>query len=113
MEITEYKFGSITIDGRTYTGDIIIFPDSIKESWWREKGHSLCLKDINDVIQYRPDVFIMGCGYYSILKVPKNLFDELEAVGIKLIAFNSKKAVDYYNSLDNKSKVVFGIHLTC
>ena len=113
MRITEYKFGSISVDSNVYTNDIIILPDKIINNWWREKGHSLCRNDLKDVIPYNPEIIIIGCGYYSILKVPKKLIDEFKKEGITLMPLNSKNAVDFYNSQKDISKIIFGIHLTC
>jgi len=39
--IEAYRFGRISIDGRAYTGDLIICPDGIRTDWWRPEGHSL------------------------------------------------------------------------
>jgi hypothetical protein len=37
--IDKYSFGSITIDGRTYDTDVIIYPERIDDRWWRKEGH--------------------------------------------------------------------------
>jgi len=33
--IESYSFGQMVIDGQEYTSDLIIFPDRINSSWWR------------------------------------------------------------------------------
>ncbi|HDL64334.1 MAG TPA: hypothetical protein ENH12_02985 [Proteobacteria bacterium] len=68
--IENYHFGRIVIDGKTYTSDVIIFPDRIREEWWREDGHSLSLKDIEEVLTLRPDILIVGTGNASLMRVP-------------------------------------------
>lgn len=35
MAIEDYEFGRITIDGATYTSDVIIRPEGVDDSWWR------------------------------------------------------------------------------
>ena len=49
--IENYSFGSITIDGKSYRSDLIIYPDHIDDSWWRVEGHKLCLKDIDSAMK--------------------------------------------------------------
>ena len=45
MKIDSYSFGRIVINGKTYTSDVIIFPDKVDASWWRKEGHLLQLAD--------------------------------------------------------------------
>ena len=45
--IESTAFGVMTIDGRTYTSDLIIFPDGrVQDGWWRKRGHVLGVDDI-------------------------------------------------------------------
>ena len=55
MKIDKYNFGSITINGKEYTKDVIIFPDRVSAPWWREEGHNLSLKDLKEVINFNQD----------------------------------------------------------
>ncbi len=50
MKIEHYSFGTITIDGKSYTSDVIIYPERVDSSWWRKQGHSLHIVDLKDVI---------------------------------------------------------------
>jgi len=50
MMIEHYSFGKITIDGQTYTSDLIIYPGKIDTSWWRKEGHNLQVEDLKDVL---------------------------------------------------------------
>ncbi len=44
MKISDYSFGNITINGETYTKDVIIYPDRIFSLWWRKvKLFLLCV----------------------------------------------------------------------
>ena len=44
--IEGYSFGSISVDGRRYKSDLIIYPDRVRSDWWRKEGHQLQLEDI-------------------------------------------------------------------
>ena len=50
MAIDQYSFGQIDIDGRRYDADVIILPDRVLSSWWREEGHNLCEADLAEVL---------------------------------------------------------------
>ncbi|HID32748.1 MAG TPA: hypothetical protein EYP24_05165, partial [bacterium (Candidatus Stahlbacteria)] len=51
MRIESYQFGRITVDGKTYHSDIIIYPDRIVSSWWRGEGHYLKKVDIEEILK--------------------------------------------------------------
>ena len=111
--IDSYRFGHLVIDGKEYSSDVIIFPDYIKDHWWRKSGHSLALEDIKEIIQYHPDVLIIGCGANGVLRIPGEVEEYIERQGIRLIAENTSKACESYNRLYKEERVVAGLHLTC
>jgi len=108
-----YEFGKIVIDGRTYTSDIVIFPDRVKGNWWRREGHRLLIEDIEEALKEKPEVIIVGRGYSELMEIPRETADHLRAKGIKLIAENTGKATEIYNKLSRSRKVVAALHLTC
>lgn len=114
MKIEHYGFGEIVVDGIKYERDLIIFPDRIKENWWRKEGHSLCMEDLREVIEYKPEILIIGTGYSGVMKVPENLIGELEKKGIKVQVLLTGDVVKAFNKyvFQNK-KVVCALHLTC
>lgn len=114
MKIEKYDFGEIVINGKRYLRDLIIFPDKIKENWWRKEGHLLCIDDLKEVIEYKPEILIIGTGYSGIMKVPEDVIKELEKNNIKVIVKNTKEAVNLFNEYIEKNKrVVCALHLTC
>lgn len=111
--IESYKFGKIVIDGKTYRSDLIIYEDKIDDNWWRRKGHSLCPDDIQEIIDAKPDILIVGTGYSGLMKVPRKTEKFIEEEGIQLIAEKTTKAVETYNDLSRDKRVVAALHLTC
>ena len=77
--IESYEFGRMEIEGRAYTADLILLPDKIKESWWRETGHKLSLKDIEDVLQDAPEVLVIGTGFHGLMKVDEEVKEHAPA----------------------------------
>jgi hypothetical protein len=111
--IESYTFGRMVIDGHPYTSDFIIFPDMINDSWWRIRGHSLCLKDVESVFSEEPEVIIIGTGYYGLMKVEDEVKSLAQSRGIELIIEKTEKAVQSFNRLSAQKKVIGGFHLTC
>jgi hypothetical protein len=101
------------IQGKTYTSDLILFPDKIKDSWWRETGHKLSLKDVEAVFEEAPEVFVIGTGYYGLMKVEEDVKKRAKTKGITLVVEKTEKSVQSYNAMASKKKTVGAFHLTC
>ncbi len=111
--IENYSFGQILIDGKKYNSDLIIFKDHIYDSWWRKEGHNLNINDIKEIIKKKPEILIIGTGYFSLMKVSTDLINYLESIGIKTIVTKTKDACDEYNTLYKKKNTIAAFHLTC
>lgn len=113
--IEHYSFGEIIINGKRYTHDLIVFHDGgIKDNWWRLEGHYLNMKDIEDILQRKPEVLVIGTGYHGLMKVDSNVIKALKDTGVEVIVKSSAEACRVYNELRLKSKkVTLAIHLTC
>jgi hypothetical protein len=113
MHIDDYKFGTIIIDGKTYTSDVIVYAEKVDASWWRKEGHYLQKEDLRDVLAASPDIVIIGTGNWGVMEVPKATIDFLESKGIKAYAERTAKAVELFNSQPKGKKVIGAFHLTC
>ena len=120
MKIEHYSFGSITIDGKGYTSDVIIYPERVDSSWWRKEGHNLQIEDIKDVVKAQPNILVIGSGASGVMRVPKEIVTHLESKGIKVYAARTGEAVDLFNKLQSKTGengkaevVIAALHLTC
>ena len=67
--INSYSFGTITIDGNKFSKDLIIYPDHINSNWRRKTGHLLTEDDIAEILDYKPEVLIIGIGASGLMKV--------------------------------------------
>ncbi len=113
MIINSYSFGSITIDGKNYRSDVIIFPDKINSRWWRKSGHLLSDEDIGEILKYKPEMLIIGTGASGLMMVDRKVKDKLNSLGIRFIIKKTAEAVEEYNKLEKKDRVVCAFHLTC
>jgi hypothetical protein len=112
--IESYRFGRITIDGKDYCRDLIVFPDHIMEDWWREEGHLLKTGDIEEVLAFRPDVLVIGQGAFGRMRVADQVRRSLKERNIELITDKTDAAKDAFNRVAGEcKKVVAALHLTC
>jgi len=111
--IDSYDFGHTVIDGKTYTSDVIIYPDKVNDSWWRKEGHELCMEDLEDVLDRKPDAIVVGTGNPGLMKVLSETEKLIKSKGIKLIVQPTKEACQTYNQLSSSQKVIAMLHLTC
>jgi hypothetical protein len=114
MRISEYEFGSIVIAHRTYTSDVIVAPEQVIDSWWRKQGHNLQIEDLADIVNAKPDMLIIGTGYYGRMHVPDKTKQYLEERGLKVIQAKTRDAVTEFNQLQKEyARIVAALHLTC
>lgn len=113
MKIEHYSFGKIIIDGKTYTSDVIIYPDHVDSPWWRKEGHNLHVDDLTDAINTKPEIIIVGTGDYGVMVVPEETIKSIRSKGIDVQVEKTEKAVQSFNSLKGKKKAIAALHLTC
>ena len=112
--IEAYSFGRMTIDGREYTKDLKIFSGRVKAKWWRKKGHFVDEQDLQDLIEAKPRVLVIGTGAHGLMKISPSLKRSLANEGIELIAQPSADAVDTFNRLQGgEHGIAAAFHLTC
>jgi hypothetical protein len=113
MKIEAYDFGTITIDGKTYTHDLKIIGGEVIPNWWRKEGHNLLVEDMEDILDARPEVLIVGTGHDGLMRVSPGVEGKLAEAGIRLIASPTRQAVEEFNRLSDKGNTAFAAHLTC
>jgi len=113
MKIEAYKFGSITIDGIVYKSDLKIVAGEVVPDWWRKEGHNLLLADIQDILQAKPEVLVVGQGDPGLMKVSDEVKARLKELGIELIAQPSREASETFNRVSPTRDAAFAVHLTC
>lgn len=112
--IDDYTFGRISVNGRIYSKDIIIYPDGrVQDSWWRKSGHKLCINDIRELIETELEMIIAGTGSPGLMKPEEELIELLAGKGIAFKALPSKEAMQLYNTLCVEKRVGACFHLTC
>jgi hypothetical protein len=114
MQINDYQFGSITIDGKNYSRDVEARSDGEILSWQRKESHVIDAKDVKRAVGQKPDLIIVGNGYSGVAQITENAEKEIESNGIQLIINKTSDAVQVFNTeIETKKKIIGLFHLTC
>jgi hypothetical protein len=112
--ITDFSFGKIVVNGKTYTDDIKIVNGQVISDWWRKKGHRVDIEDITDVLEAEPDILVIGKGSPGLMKTSAPLREKLATHNIGLIEKKTSKAIEVFNKLFQEGrKVAAGLHVSC
>ena len=112
--ITEFSFGKIVVNGKTYTNDIKIVNGQVISEWWRRSGHRVGVEDMTDVLAADPEVVVIGKGSPGLMKSTVSLKDHLASNHIELIEKKTSKAIEIFNGLFQQGrKVAAGFHISC
>jgi len=114
MKIESYSFGFMSIDGKGYSTDLIIYPDGeVRSRWWRRQGHKLLTDDLERTDVYKPDVIVIGTGANGMMKVPNDTVRYLREICDELIIKDTGEAVRQFNALSGSRRIVGMFHMTC
>ena len=114
MHVDDYSFGKIIVDGKSYTSDVIITPETVIGTWWRKEGHRLDKRDLNAILAARPDCLVVGTGYNGQMRIPRETIQYLESKDIHIDYAPTGEAIKHFDKLQKKYvRVVSALHLTC
>jgi hypothetical protein len=116
MKIDKFKFGSITIDGKKYNRDVLIYPDGHVEKRkggrWMFGSHDIRKEEIEQICRDRPDLVIVGTGTDGRANLSFDGEGWSKDKGIELSVSPSGEAVEKVNEIRDR-KVAALIHITC
>lgn len=116
--IEDVRFGRITVDGRPYEYDIVIYPSGKieprkKEISKRKHGtsHKFDPDELREYLGEDFDVLIVGTGIYGML----SLLPESRGLagGREIIEKPTPEAARLFNELRKKKRVLGIFHVTC
>ncbi|HOU23574.1 MAG TPA: MTH938/NDUFAF3 family protein [Anaerolineae bacterium] len=111
--IDSYSFGRIIIDGREHTADVLILPGGTRPGWRRARGHELGAADLEQALEARPSVIIIGTGNLGRMDVPESTQAFLRQQGVRFEVLRTAAACQRYNELAKKEQPAAALHLTC
>ena len=110
--ITEYRFGHLVVDGQAFDFDVIVLPSRVVPDWWRKDGHSLCLEDLDHVVDELPTHLVVGTGHDGRMRPRKEALAALRDQGIEVEVLRTVEAVRRFGELDPATTAA-ALHLTC
>jgi hypothetical protein len=112
--ITQVEFGRITIAGRRYETDLIIYPDGrVTAGWRRKSGHRLTFEDLRPLVAAAPELIVAGTGVYGRMAPEPTLAAQLASLGIAFSAAVNREAAAHFNRHWLTGRVGGCFHLTC
>jgi dienelactone hydrolase len=112
--IDAYSFGRIRVSGDDFRDDLIVFPDKVEPYWRRRDAHLLSVADLDTVIEYSPDLLVVGTGATGRLRLEPATREALRQKGIDCIDERTDRAWQIFNDeIQQDRRVVGAFHLTC
>ena len=114
--IDSTKFGSITINGRTYyeEDNYIVFWDGEIKGLHTAERHLFGRPELEMILKKNPEIVIVGTGISGLLRVSEDARSLCRGKEVELVEIVSKKAVIKFNeSINQEKKVAAFIHVTC
>lgn len=112
--IESYNFGQITIRGKKYSTDVKICGNKVICPWRRREGHRVEVRDIQDLLDYNPEIVVLGQGQPGMMQATRDLKERLRSKGVSLVEKPTSEAVQSFNQFwEQGKKVCAGFHLTC
>jgi hypothetical protein len=115
MHIDSYTFGSIEVDGTSYSKDVIIVRGEVLSPWWREAGgHVFAPDDLQTVIDAAPKTVVLGTGFFGMVKVREETLAAFDARGTRVVVEKTRQATEVFNRLTADGvDAAAALHLTC
>jgi len=114
VRIDEFKFGEMSIDGKTYFSDIMIWWDGRVEMVEKPEMHEIGINELAMLLQNDPDIIVIGTGIKRIIRVLPEVTQSCRDKKIKLYSDPTPKAAEFFNGLCAQEKRAAGFfHLTC
>jgi len=119
--IQEYRFGSITIDGRIYNYDVEVRWTGEVLTWQRKESHIIEAGDVERAVKANPEIIVIGTGASGVAMVTKEAQEFIKEKGIELIIDKTEEATKTFNIINEESeeeegvkrKIIGLFHLTC
>ncbi|GAH96517.1 unnamed protein product [marine sediment metagenome] len=117
-KIDKFSFGSIIIDGKKYSRDVLIFANGMikkrKGGFLMFGSHGIKKEEVEELAEDMPEAVIIGTGTSGKATVAPEVEGWAKEKNLKLMVQPSHEAVTKLNELiEQKKKVAALIHITC
>ena len=112
--IDSTEFGSVTIDGKTYYSDVLVYWNGKVEEIKLKTRHLFDEPEFEKVKREKPEILIVGTGQGGLAEVSERVRGMCKELGIELKEAPSKEAIKLFNTaLEKGKRVIAFIHVTC
>ena len=117
-KIDKFSFGSIVIDGKKYSRDVLIFANGMvkkrKGGFLMFGSHGIKKEEIEELAEDSPEAVIIGTGTSGKASLAPEVEDWAKEKNLSLMVQPSHEAVTKLNELiEQKKKVAALLHITC
>jgi len=116
MQIENFTFGKISIDGATYEHDVVIDRGEIRErkkkpskKFRADFGHTPL--SVKEKIPWECERLVIGTGAHGNLPVMKEVKKEAKRRNVKIEALPTEEAIKDLNQNSEKTNAI--LHVTC
>ncbi len=110
-KINSSAYGSITVDGKTYSHDVYILPSGKVEQ--REYGHTFTKEQVEYVLKEKPEVLVIGKGTSGMAALSDDARSLLKRERVEIIEGNTADITDRFNEFAKTKIAAAIIHVTC
>ncbi len=112
--ISDFSFGRIVVDGQICTTDVKIVQGVLAPDWWRKSGHTVDIEDVQDALDTKPEILVIGKGQPGYMRTTGSLKNLLTERNITLIEEPTAQAIETFNRLVTEGRrVAAGFHVGC
>jgi hypothetical protein len=110
--ITNYSFGKMIVDGKTFKNELQILPTGIVKKWSPSDPHYILPVDIEEIVNSSIKALVFGNGANGEAAMPDETIKFIKAKNIQIYIMNTHEAVKLFNE---SSKEALGaiFHLNC
>ena len=109
MTIDNYSYGRVRIGNTVYDDDLVVYPDAVKPHWEPREEEHLSPEDIRDVLDFQPDLLVIGQGDTAVMELTPDTKRVLNQLGIKWVARPTAEAVELFNEYQSPGGKAVGI----
>lgn len=112
--IDSTRFGSITIEGKTYESDVIVTSDGKVKEAELDTRHLVGERDFLMLLFERVDIVVIGTGQTGCVEISEKVKKFAKDKKIRLVVKPTPEAIETFNEfVRSGKKVVAYMHVTC
>lgn len=114
IKINSTEFGSITINNKKYSDDVMIsYKESVKNVE-TEIRHLVSRKEFYLMLAEGPEIIVIGTGVEGGMQISSDVRELAKQRGIQILDLKSSEAIKKFNQLyESGKRVVAFIHTSC